>query len=89
MEFYVVDPKNLDFDNWTTRVRDFLTEESFNYVEATGQVFYLGDDVAILGMKIRSYFPLAEMRVVSSKSGMPMSTFTSSSTTSISSMKEK
>ncbi|MBV71642.1 MAG: hypothetical protein CMH52_09910 [Myxococcales bacterium] len=47
MEFYVVDPKNLDFDHWTTRVRDFLTEESLNYVEATGQVFYLGDDVAI------------------------------------------
>jgi hypothetical protein len=47
MEFYVVDPKTNDFDTWTDRVRDFLSAESMNYVESTGQIYYLGDDVAM------------------------------------------
>ena len=47
MEFYVVDPKNLDFSTWTDRVRDFLSEESSSFTESTGEVFYLGDDIAV------------------------------------------
>jgi hypothetical protein len=47
MEFYVVDPKTNDFDTWTDRVRDFLSAESMSYVESTGQIYYLGDDVAM------------------------------------------
>jgi hypothetical protein len=47
MEFFVVDPKSNDFDSWTERVRDFLSTESINYVESTGAIHYLGDDVAV------------------------------------------
>ena len=47
MEFYVVDPKNLDFSTWTDRVRDFLSDESSSFTESTGEVFYLGDDIAV------------------------------------------
>ena len=47
MEFYVVDPKNNDYESWTDRVRDFLRGESMNYLESTGELYYLGDDVAV------------------------------------------
>ena len=47
MEFYVVDPKTTDYDAWTERVREFLGAESMNYTESTGQIYYLGDDVAV------------------------------------------
>ena len=46
MEFYVVDPKDSDYSHWTDRVRDFLNSESMKYSEASGELYYLGDDVA-------------------------------------------
>jgi len=46
MEFYVVDPKDSDYYDWTDRVRDFLNSESMKYSEAAGELYYLGDDVA-------------------------------------------
>ena len=46
MEFYVVDPKNLDFSTWTDR-QGFSMAESSSFTESTGEVFYLGDDIAV------------------------------------------
>lgn len=46
MEFYVVDPKDTDYAEWTTRIRQFLHEESLEYTEAVGELYYLGDDIA-------------------------------------------
>ena len=46
MEFYVVDPKDTDYSHWTERVREFLTTEAMKFSEASGELYYLGDDVA-------------------------------------------
>ncbi len=46
MEFFVVDPKQHAYDDWTERVREFLGNESINFTESQGEIYYLGDDVA-------------------------------------------
>ncbi len=46
MEFYVVDPKNRCYDDWVDEVRGFLTTESLPYEEASGDLYYIGDDIA-------------------------------------------
>jgi hypothetical protein len=46
MEFYVVDPKDLDFNEWSDRVRAFLDEEQCPYTVEDGGLYYIGDDVA-------------------------------------------
>lgn len=46
MEFYVVDPKDHSYDEWTERVRAFLREEALSYEEARGELYYLNDDIA-------------------------------------------
>ena len=47
MEFYVVDPKDTAFDEWVERVREFLQAEALSYSEARGDLYYLGDDIAV------------------------------------------
>lgn len=46
MEFYVVDPKDSDYQGWASRIRTFLAEQQFDYTEAVGELYYLGDDIA-------------------------------------------
>ena len=46
MEFYVVDPKGNDFEIWVQEIRDFLSNESLKHSEASGELYYLGDDIA-------------------------------------------
>lgn len=46
MEFYVVDPKDSDFQDWAQRIRAFLAEEKLDYTESVGELYYLGDDIA-------------------------------------------
>ena len=46
MEFYVVDPKDQQFDSWVTKVRTFLTESEMGFKENNGELYYIGDDVA-------------------------------------------
>lgn len=46
MEFYVVDPKDASFAEWTERVRDFLGEIKAEFEEVDGGLYYLGDDIA-------------------------------------------
>ncbi len=46
MEFFVVDPKTSTFDDWAVRIRSFLAEESLEYTEADGGLYYIGDDIA-------------------------------------------
>ena len=46
MEFYVVDPKNQEYDSWVKKVRTFLTKSKLDYQENTGELYYVGDDVA-------------------------------------------
>jgi hypothetical protein len=46
MEFYVVDPKELDFAEWAQRIREFLKEEKFEFLEEDGGLYFIGDDVA-------------------------------------------
>jgi hypothetical protein len=47
VEFYVVDPKNDSFNIWTDRVRTFLSDESLSFTETTGDLYYVGDDIAV------------------------------------------
>ena len=46
MEFFVVDPKQHAYSDWTDKVREFLGGESMNFNESQGEIYYLGDDVA-------------------------------------------
>lgn len=46
MEFYVVDPKNKDFSEWTAKIKAFLEDEGLSYSVAEGALYYIGDDVA-------------------------------------------
>jgi len=46
MEFYVVDPKDVSFNDWAIRVREFLSREKMRFVERDGALCYRGDDVA-------------------------------------------
>jgi len=47
MEFYVVDPKSRDYQAWTADIRDFLAEQAFDFTEEGGDLYYLGDDIAV------------------------------------------
>lgn len=46
MEFYVVDPKQLSFNDWTIRIREFLNDEGLAFKEEDGELYYRGDDIA-------------------------------------------
>ncbi|MSP71356.1 MAG: hypothetical protein EXR76_04045 [Myxococcales bacterium] len=46
MEFFVVDPKDFTFAEWTAKVRDFLKEDKLKYSEEEGELYYQGDDIA-------------------------------------------
>ena len=46
MEFYVVDPKEIAYTEWAEKLKAFFAEESMAFVESTGDLYYLGDDVA-------------------------------------------
>ena len=47
MEFYVVDPKEITFADWSEKMRDFFAAESLSFTESTGDLYYVGDDVAV------------------------------------------
>lgn len=47
MEFFVVDPKETAFIEWAEKVREFLKLEGLEYTEADGELYYLGDDIAV------------------------------------------
>lgn len=46
MEFYVVDPKELDYQEWIERVRGFCEEYGKPFTEEEGGLYFLGDDIA-------------------------------------------
>lgn len=46
MEFYVVDPKELDYQAWIAHICAFLDQEQYTYSLEDGGLYYLGDDVA-------------------------------------------
>jgi len=46
MEFFVVDPKEHNFDQWAAKIREFLKEEKLKYSEEDGEIYYQGDDIA-------------------------------------------
>lgn len=46
MEFYVVDPKELDFSQWVEHIRAFCEEYGLPYTETEGGLYFLGDDIA-------------------------------------------
>jgi hypothetical protein len=46
MEFFVVDPKDFTFVEWSTRIRAFLKEEKLKFTEEDGELYYQGDDIA-------------------------------------------
>ena len=47
MEFYVVDPKTDTYEAWQTRIRQFLSDESFSFTESPGELYFVGDDIAV------------------------------------------
>ena len=48
MEFFVVDPKDFTFVEWSTRIRAFLKEEKLKFTEEDGELYYQGDDIAAI-----------------------------------------
>ncbi len=46
MEFFVVDPKEHNFNQWAAKIREFLKEEKLKYSEEDGEIYYQGDDIA-------------------------------------------
>ena len=46
MEFFVVDPKDFTFEDWSNRIRTFLKEEKLKFSEEDGELYYQGDDIA-------------------------------------------
>lgn len=46
MEFYVVDPKDFSFPEWTVKIREFLEQEKLSFNEEDGHLYYQGDDIA-------------------------------------------
>ena len=67
MEFYVVDPKNQEYDSWVKKVRTFLTKSKLDYQENTGELYYVGDDVATPGAKSLFCFQSTAKKVVWSR----------------------
>lgn len=47
MEFYVVDPKDMSYPEWTHRIREFLRAAKLPFVEEAGDLFFKGDDIAM------------------------------------------
>jgi len=46
MEFFVVDPKEYTFEQWSSRIRAFLKDEKLKFSEEDGELYYQGDDIA-------------------------------------------
>jgi arginyl-tRNA synthetase len=46
MEFFVVDPKDFTFVEWSNRIRTFLRDEKLKFSEEDGELYYQGDDIA-------------------------------------------
>ncbi len=46
MEFYIVDPKDLSFSDWSQKIKELLESEKLEYTAIPGGLSFINDDVA-------------------------------------------